>query len=260
MAEPDRTGERTEQPTRRRLDEARRKGMVPRSADLTAAVLALGAMALLAVAAPTLLAELQRMTAELLGRAGHVGTGAPQSLWRAAAPAVGTLGLVCAALAVLAVGVNVLQVGFLATGEPLKWNLGRLWPGGRRGGVFSGRSAMRLVMTLAKSAGVALAAVLTIRPAMPRIVAATGLSGAGIAAEAGRLVALLGVRIGLVLLALAGLDWLYQRARHRRDLMMTRRELQDELKHTQGGLASRRRREDMRIGAAGPAGEDRSHG
>jgi len=127
--------------------------------------------------------------------------------------------------------------------------------------MFSGASAMRLAMTLAKVAAVAGVALVTIRSAMPRIVAATGLSGAGIAAEAGRLVTLLGVRIALALLALAAVDWLYQRSRHRRDLMMTRRELEDELKQTQGGVATRRRHEDLRIGGTtGRAGRGESNG
>src|SRR5690606_20274693 len=41
MAENDQAQERTEQPTQKRLDEARRKGHIPRSRDLTAAAVTL---------------------------------------------------------------------------------------------------------------------------------------------------------------------------------------------------------------------------
>ena len=41
MAENDQAQERTEQPTQKRLDEARRKGHIPRSRDLTAAAVML---------------------------------------------------------------------------------------------------------------------------------------------------------------------------------------------------------------------------
>ena len=55
------------------------------------------------------------------------------------------------------------------------------------------------------------------------------------------MVVTLGLRVGVVLLVLAAGDWLYQRWQHRRDLMMTRRELEDELKQTQGPGAEVRR-------------------
>lgn len=246
MAQEETTGQRTEQPTQRRLEEARRSGLVARSADLTAAVLTLGGIALLAAAAPSLMVDLERMTAMLLGSAGDAGGGVAGPLSHAAGPVVTTLGLLCAGLAALAVGVNVLQVGFLATGEPIRPDLGRLWGGRGAGGMLSKRSAMRLAMTLAKVAAVAGAAFVTIRSATPQIVAAARLSPGRIAAEAGKLVMGLGIRIGLVLLGLSAVDWLYQRWQHRRDLMMTRRELDDELKQTQGASATRRRRGQLR--------------
>lgn len=252
MRERDTTGQRTEQPTRRRLEEARAKGIVARSADLTAAALTLGGIALLAWVAPTLLAELKQMLAELLASAGAAESDMGKGLWHAVAPVVGTLGLMFVALAAMAVGVNVLQVGIRVTSEPIKPDLGRLCPGRRGAGVLSKRSAMRLLMVLAKVAAVVAVAVLTIRSGMPEIVAAARQSGGCIAAEAGRLVTLLAVRAGLALLALGAVDWLYQRARHRHDLMMTRRELQDELKQTQAPAGGRRRRERLR--AATPAG------
>lgn len=259
MAERDSTGQRTEQPTRRRLEEARRKGIVARSADLTAAVLALAGLAMLAAAAPGLLGGLQRMTTELLAGAGSGRAGLGEALWRAVAPVAGTLGLMCAGLAAVAIGVNVLQVGFLVTAEPLGLDLGRLWPGGRGGGAWLRRSAVRLAMTLAKIAAVGAVVFMTVRAALPRIVAAARLQAGPIAAEAGGLVMAIGVRVGLVLLALAGVDWLYQRFQHRQDLMMTRREVEDELRQDQGSSAARARRGAPRAGGAPVAVDEGEH-
>ena len=146
MRERDTTGQRTEPPTRRRLEEARRKGRVARSADLSAAVLTLGGIALLAAMAPSLLGELKQMMAELLASAGDAGSDVGRGLWHAAAPAVGTLGLMFTALAAMAIGINVLQVGFRLTSEPIKPDLGRLWPGRRGSGRSGEMGSMRCTL------------------------------------------------------------------------------------------------------------------
>ena len=243
---------RTEPPTPRRLDEARRDGRVARSADLTAAILAVGAVAVLVVAAPVLLVDLKQMTAELLASAGQTRTDMAGGLWQAAAPVVGTLGLMCGALMVLAVAVGVVQVGFVASTRPVRPDFGRLWAAGR---LLSKRSAMRVVMTLAKIAGVAGVAFLTIRAELPRIVASAKLPVGELAAQGGGAVVSLALRAGLVLLALAGVDWLYQRWQHRQDLMMTRRELTDEVKQTQGDAEVRRRHRELQAAATGGSGQ-----
>jgi len=239
VAERDTTGMRTEQPTQRRIDEARRDGTVARSADLTAAVGALGALGMLVVAGPVLLDELTRMTGGMLGSAGSRQGDLAGGLWQATAGVAGTLGLVFAALVALAVGVNVLQVGFVVSARPMRLDFGRLWRAGR---LVSRRSAMRLVMALAKIALACTVAYMTIRAEMANVVAAATGPVGELAGRAGGLAITLGLRVGLVLLALAGVDWLYQRWQHRRDLMMTRRELADELKQARGPGATVRRR------------------
>lgn len=238
---------RTVQPTQRRLDEARRDGTVARSADLTAAAGALGALGVLVVAGPVLLDELTQMTGGMLGSAGAEQGEWAGGLWQATAGVVYALGLMFAALAALAFAANVLQVGFVVSARPMRLDFGRLWSAGR---LASKRSAMRLVMTLAKIAAAGAVAYMTIRAEMANVVAATTGPLGNLAGRAGYLAMTLGLRVGLVLLALAGVDWLYQRWQHRRDLMMTRRELEDELKQTRGGGADARRRRNRRGGRA----------
>ena len=62
----DESGERTEQPTPLRLAEARRRGLVPRSGELSSAVVVLGAVSVFALFGPRLLGGLAQMTAALL--------------------------------------------------------------------------------------------------------------------------------------------------------------------------------------------------
>ena len=108
---------------------------------------------------------------------------------------------------------------------------------------------------LAKIAGVAGVAFLTIRAELPRIVASAKLPVGELASQGGGAVVSLALRVGLVLLALAGADWLYQRWQHRQDLMMTRRELADEVKQTQGDAEVRRRHRELQAAATADCGQ-----
>jgi flagellar biosynthesis protein FlhB len=60
-------GEKTEAPTPRRLQEAREQGNIPRSQDLTAAVLLLGVMLLLWWQGGELFLSLGGLISEMLG-------------------------------------------------------------------------------------------------------------------------------------------------------------------------------------------------
>ncbi|MGB2824664.1 MAG: EscU/YscU/HrcU family type III secretion system export apparatus switch protein, partial [Phycisphaerae bacterium] len=70
----DEYGERTHEPTSLRLAEARRRGQVPRSAELTSAAAALSCVLILALIGPGLLSEMTKMTATFLdGRSAGIG-------------------------------------------------------------------------------------------------------------------------------------------------------------------------------------------
>jgi flagellar biosynthetic protein FlhB len=258
MIREDDGSERTYEPTPLRLDEARRRGQVARSADLAAAVPLLAGVAMLGLLGPRLLSEMTRMTAELLdGRDrpmdGPTSAGAA-TLW-AAAPVLLLLGPVFLGVVVVAILANVVQVGFLATADTIRPDFSRLSPLGGLRRAFSVRSATRLGLTVVKVAIVAGVGYATIREALPQIVAAAGMDVRDLAAEAGACVYRLGLRVGGALVALALVDWLYQRWQHREDLKMTRREWLEDLKRMEGDPAidSRLRQIGRRLASQGPA-------
>jgi flagellar biosynthetic protein FlhB len=246
------TGERTYPPTPLRLAEERRRGNVPRSADLAAAALLLGAVATLALLADRILGELTAMTAALLdGRQDPLA--APADLapaaWNAAAPLLGALAPFALAVVLLAVLANVAQVGLAASSHRVRWDWGRLSVGAGLRRVVSGRSAARTAFAAAKLLAAGAVGYVTVREAMPRIAAAGRLAAGELASEATRLAYRLSLRLTVALFVLALGDWLYQRWRHRRDLRMTRREWLEDLRRMEGGNALRLRR--RRRGAEG---------
>src|ERR1044072_6085263 len=126
-------GEKTEQPTEKRLRDARRKGQVAKSHDLSSAVLLVAAVVVLWVASGYMGGWLSRSVTEQLNFAssfkgdldervalGALGAGA-KSLLLALAPLFG-------ALVVVAVLVNYFQVGSIFSFEPVKTNANKLNP------------------------------------------------------------------------------------------------------------------------------------
>ena len=249
MSGTDQLGEPSYPPTPLRLAEARRQGLVARSFDLSGAVVVLGSLAILAIAGDSLLASLRDMTASMLV-AGLTPLDADpygQAARKALLPVVRAGAGVCVGIAAIAAAVNLLQVGFNVTPEPICPRLpyGPLRGCGR---MFAARSMFRLLMTAAKIAAVAIAAVIVFRRELPRIVATGGADGAsGMLSAAGRLAAW----VGGALVALGTLDYLYQRWQLRQDLRMTRREVQEEARRLEGDARLRSsRRQAARRGAA----------
>ncbi len=243
MAIRDDSSERTIEPTALRLAEARRKGVVARSGDLTAAAMTLGCVCALWVFAPSILAGLRQLTISMLD--GGQGPPSPPSavgalLIDGAAPVLSAIGGFALLVAVVALAANVLQVGLLAAPQRVKADWARISPLAGLKRMFSRRAPVRLAMALMKLAVVGAVGFATVRSAMPEILGASGMGAARMVAQGGRMVVSLALRIGLALLALGVVDYLYQRWQHRQDLKMTRREVQDELKDNRRKPATRR--------------------
>ena len=239
-------GERTEAPTERRRQESRQQGQVARSTDLSSAMILLGALGALHLLGTRIFAELAGIMHRLLD-----GSDAPA--WDLATAGVTVkgclwgLGMILAPLLLtvmlLSVLSNLLQVGMHVTAEPLSLDLNKINPlaGLRR--MLSRRSLVRLAMSLGKIAVVAAVAAVTIAGRLDAILAASALGYQRIISTAAQLVYALGMRVGVVLLVLALLDYLYQRWQHEQDLRMTRQELREDLKRMEGDPQIRARRQ-----------------
>jgi len=247
MVTRDELAERTIEPTRRRMVEARREGNVARSSDLSAAIVTVGGFVLAGLFAPGFMSNLERMVALMLGesQSALADTAAiGRLLWDGVAPVLGTLGGFLLSLVVLAVLANVVQVGFMMAPTRVAPDWSRISLAGGWKKFFSDRTAVRLMMVCGKLIAVVWITFATIRSEFPEMVTASGMNAASMASVTGGLLWSLGLRIGLVLLVLAVLDYLFQRWHHRSDLKMTRREYMDELKQTQGDPAIRARQKE----------------
>jgi flagellar biosynthesis protein FlhB len=229
--------DRTEQPSAKRLEDARARGQVPRSRELgMTAVVLVGAVALLigrshfaSGLAALVEGGLTRSRTVLLDPESlplALGQGLFAGLNVVLPIALATL--VAAVLGTIALG------GWAFSGEALSFDFSRLNPVRGLGRIFSWNGLVELVKALAKFGVVAVAAgILLWRLAGDFL----GLGQLTLEAAIGRSAWLAGVSMtGLAasLMLIAAVDVPFQFWHHRRQLKMTKQEAKDEQKETEG--------------------------
>jgi flagellar biosynthetic protein FlhB len=229
--------ERTEQPTQRRLDEGRRRGQVAQSRELNTALVLAAGVALLYATGPSLAGGLRDLVAETLGTVAAVtrpGFSPVDSLLAAGDRALGMALPFLAGLLLLGGLAPFIQTGGVLSIEKLQPKFDRLNPlsGLRR--LFGLRGLLNLGTTLVKLSVIATAVtvVLALRAdEIAGLVGAAPAEGAGTAWSLALQVAA-AAALGMLVVALADLG--YQRWQHNRDMMMTKSELKEDLKNTEG--------------------------
>ncbi len=234
--------ERREAPTPRRREDARRRGQVLRSQEVMGlAVLAVG-VAMLRLTLPAMGGRL----AQLAWTVWHEPPGVELELGvlaRAAGQTLtGILLPLVSAGALAAAGAGLAQTGGLITPSLLAPDLKRLNPISGLGRMFSQRGLLELAKNLIKVAGAIWAGWGVVGPRLPELVNLAGVSPVQAAGTVAGWATILLWRMLVVLAVLAGIDYLYQRAEHEKKLRMTRRELLQELKETEGSPQVRARR------------------
>jgi flagellar biosynthetic protein FlhB len=108
------------------------------------------------------------------------------------------------------------------------------------------------MLALTKIAAVGFVAWVTIDGQLPGIASACGFGVVQQWTSAWAMIGQMAWRIMLVLLVLGGLDWVWQWRKHRNDLMMTRREVLEDLRKTEGDpMVRARQRKNRRTQTAG---------
>ena len=240
--------ERTERPTQKRLEDARKKGQVPRSIDLGAAAVTLAATGALFAFGGSAAEGLMRMLVDALQVRGT--ELAQDDVMLRQLGDSGSLALLAivplfAAMFVAAVASPALIGGWTFSSEALAFKPERLDPVRGIGRMFSVRSVVELLKSIAKFALIAGIAVLVIRSQLAEIGALAAQSVAPAIVEAGRitLYALLSMAAGLGIIA--AIDAPFQLWQHTKELRMSLQEIREEMKESDGSPETRSRIRQM---------------
>ncbi|MDY6813323.1 MAG: flagellar biosynthesis protein FlhB [Pseudomonadota bacterium] len=236
MAESESGQERTEQPTPRRLQQARDKGQVARSRELASAAVVTAGAGGLALFGPALAEGLAAGMREALLRAGEpagqtrLALALGEGIGPLLLPMLALLGL----LVVVAIGASVAIGGLAVSGKALAPKPDKLNPVAGLKRIFAVRGLVELLKALGKFAIVGSVAVAVLWSLHERVLLLGRLELEPGAAAAASLFALAFAAIAAGLWLIAALDVPYQLWEHGRQLRMTRQEVRDELKETEG--------------------------
>lgn len=244
----DHAGEKTEQPTPRKLEDALKKGQFPKSAEVQTVFVLLAALAALSFTGREMWMQMTSLFMRSLGHlhdtpvsAGTLQAYAVQSilfLGRCIGPVL--LATVLAGL--LAGGIqNKFQVG----SEALRVEWERLNPVAGFQRLFSMRQAAPTALASVKLAVIGLISYSAIRSVFDDPIFASGVSLAHVSAFFAQAGLRISLRIGLALGVIAAADYGYQWWQNHQDMMMTKEEVKEEMKSTDGNpqvKAARKRR------------------
>lgn len=246
MAEQRPGGEPTEQPTAKKLADARKKGQVAKSRDLSAGFVFWAGLAVLLITLPTMSARLVALLRGCFTAAAHPSFAVLQARldWglsgalRSLLPLLGGV----AGAAVLA---GMAQTRGLFTFHPLKPKLEGLNPLKGVGRVLGKDALFRLLKTAALFATAFVLAYLTLRQYLPLLLRTLGSKPQGWAAVCLEVTQTLAIRLGFCFVAMGVADYAFQVHRRKKRLMMTRYEVERETKETEGDPQHKARRQEI---------------
>ena len=244
---------RTERATPKRREKAREEGSVPRSSDFDGAILLWGNFFLFLGLGGATVALLMQQVAHFLrmARPGALAEAGQVTLLAEVIMVLGRLLLPFLGLNfVLALVIGFAQRGFSFTAKPLQPKFDRLNPAQGFKRLFSTRALVELFKSLAKFALLGLVAYVTLRPRIPFLLGTLKLPlGQSLDLFQAALFALYrNVMMAMLVLALADFAW--QRFSFEKSIRMTKQEIKDELKDSQGNPEVKQRQRSLMMAAA----------
>ena len=237
MADENDPAQRTEDPTQKRLQDARERGDVPRSQDVvTFATLSAATFAVVVWGGEAGSAFMDRFTAFLAApEAMDVSAGGILGLaWHAAGALAVILGVPFLLMLVAAVAGNLIQAPLLFTGERMKLDITKLSPGKGFSRLFGGEALVNFFKGLVKVICAGAAAVWAV---WPDHMAVAALVDADPRATGAATLSMTTRMLGAVLVVVAifaAIDWFWQRMAFMRRMRMSKQEIRDEMKQSEG--------------------------
>lgn len=236
-------GEKTEEPTAKRLEDARKEGQVAKSREVTNALSLIALFLILKVFAGFIGNEFLELFHGIYNKIPEVFV-----MWNGMVP-VGNLNVLLrnSLLTILIVLAPFFLIGFIVafvgdyiqvkwkfTTKPLQPKFNKMNPISGMKKIFSLNSIMELLKALLKIGLIAYVVYSTIKDQYNVIYLLFQMQLLQGVLLAGQMAINLGLKCSVVYVLIAGIDFIYQKRKFRKDQMMTKQEIKEEFKQSEG--------------------------
>lgn len=229
--------DKTEEPTGHKLSEAKKKGQVAKSKEVSSAVTLLASTILLITLGKYAANSFSSNIVEFLGSNLNMelNTNSLQGifltiLWRVAI----VLLPVAIPIMILGIGASIMQTGYINSTETLKPDLSKLNPISGFKKMFSMRSIVDLVKNIAVIIIVGYVGYAFLRDNFKQLLVISNLRFPVMLTTALDLATSIFFRITLIIVAIALIDFIYQKYQFKKDMRMTKQEIKEEYKQMEG--------------------------
>ena len=237
MSEDADESQKTEEPTFRKIEQARERGNVPSSRELNTWIMLIAATIVFAVLMPTMMSDIAIVLKRFIESPHQV----PFDQSGLGDAIVGLLGHVARAMLVpmsvlvlAAIGANVVQKGFLFAPKKLEPKLEAISLKGGLKKIFSATNASEFIKGLIKITIVAVVGVMVLIPQFQRVDTLPMMELPQLLGVMSDLALQLLMVVVSILAVIAGIDVVFQRFQYFKKLRMTKVELKDEFKQAEG--------------------------
>jgi flagellar biosynthetic protein FlhB len=243
------SGDKTEEPTPKKLQDARKKGQVAKSQDLSGAVLFIIGFGVLGATVTGVGIKMQEYFRTAFTQASRSEI-EPAMLLNMMRDSVGfILGVLAPFLGVsfiMALFISYVQVGTLFTLHPLKPDLKKLNPiSGIQNLFFKMRTYVELAKNMLKLTVASYLVYVSFKSSLTEIVLTTRLGPLETAKVVGGIVLSAGLKVAVFFLFVAVLDVLYQKYQHKKELKMSKDEVKREYKDSEGDPQHKAQRKQL---------------
>ncbi|WP_410510835.1 flagellar biosynthesis protein FlhB [Paenibacillus sp. BR2-3] len=231
------SGEKTEKATPKKRQEARNKGQVAQSPELSGALVLLSAVLCLSIFGGFMKERLMllytdvflnRMTMEVTSE------NVTSLLSEYGLQILILLAPMLGITFIIAIAGNLAQVGFMATGEGLTPKFSKIDPIKGFKNIVSMRSFVEFLKSIFKLLVISYLVYSTLWGQKGSFASLSHVNMEGILKFTASMTMSLGIKIGAALMVMAALDYIYQRYEHEKSLKMSKQDIKDEYKKSEG--------------------------
>lgn len=238
MAEGDQDQEqKTEEPTQKKLQEAFEKGNVAFSREVGSFMMILLMAIIISAYAPSILRSSRDLLVKFIAEPEGINAdlnGVSQIFYHLAFGSIALLTVPLLGSVVVALASGLLQNGIVLSAESIKPKLSKISPLAGLKRLFSMRTVVEFIKNIIKITIVGVVAYYVIHPQMAVIRQLTGKSVEDMLLFLGLLASKLVIGMALAMFFIALLDLIYQRLKHIKELRMSKQEIKDEYKQSEG--------------------------